>query len=230
MLTYVIGDIHGCYEELDKVLDWIKSDIDTQEYQVIFLGDYVDRGPRSKDVIERLIKETEQDKKIRCILGNHDIMLLGYMGCEKYDSYPGWANTYGYNTLVSYGKKGVSRKHFNWLSSLPIFIEDEYRIYVHAGLDPKNPLDRSAATITWIRQGFIDVKHDFGKIVIYGHTPYNNVHVDEYKVGFDCGCVFGNKLAIGKFKDNDLETIHYIPSLSSKKLDEIFQNGNFKKW
>lgn len=200
--TYVIGDIHGCLDELNRLLDIISP---AGEDHVCFLGDYIDRGPAPMGVIERLIQLQGEGPQCTFLKGNHEDMFLSYLG------YPGqYGDSFlangGGRTLASYGigglfgveaAKRLPPDHLEFLLAL----ETEKRIgdffCVHAGLRPGCPLEsQSDEDRFWIREEFIQARHAFPFTIVFGHTPYDDVHLDlPYKIGLDTGVVYGNKLS-----------------------------------
>lgn len=170
MKLYVMSDIHGMFNLLEKAYSWILDD-KPKNWQMIFLGDYIDRGPQSADVVE-FIKARQSEGHI-ALMGNHDQMMAENM--------PGWNDPYGYGktTLKSYKKKyGYPHwPHFvedqQWMMKLPkIHQHDEY-VFVHAGIDPTITLDQQSDTyLLWIREPFLSMKNPLpGRVVVHGHTP-----------------------------------------------------------
>lgn len=199
----VVGDIHGCRPELDALLDGIAPGAgDT----VVFLGDYVDRGPDSRGVIDRLL-EVAEDPAVRTVFlrGNHEDMLLGYLGRGGMYREAFLANG-GDVTLRSYGVQGtptparfeaaLPETHLAFLLQTTFLHAEGDYVMVHAGLNPEQPLEaQSPHDLIWIRDEFIARPHPFGRTVIFGHTPMRRVLVDlPYKIGIDTGCVYGGRL------------------------------------
>jgi len=212
----VVGDIHGCLDELDLLLrDLAATTGDT----LVFLGDYVDRGPDVRGVVQRLV-ELEADASVRTVFlrGNHEDMLLGYLDRGGHYGEAFLANG-GDVTVRSYGVTGLPspdrferalpESHLAFLISTTLLhVEPEY-VMVHAGLRPDRPLDRqSTHDLIWIRDEFIARPHSFGKTVIFGHTPMREVLEDlPYKVGIDTGCVYGGMLTALELPDL---TVHAV--------------------
>jgi len=167
----------------------------------IFLGDYVDRGPDSAQVIQYMIDHPE----FICLKGNHeDMMVSGHRA---------WLSNGGVETLESY--KGVSKEkvqeHIDWMRALPLYYEDEHRIYVHAGLSPGVPLEEQSETaMLWIREEFLLCGNDFGKLVIHGHTPRRQVDIQPNRINLDTAGVFGNKFTAAFFKDDARDLYQYV--------------------
>lgn len=199
---FVIGDLHGCVEELERLLEAIApGDADT----VCFLGDYVDRGPSPRAVVARLIRLRGEGPSCIFLKGNHEDMFLSFLGQpgRHGDSFL-WNG--GAATLASYGIEGLTGSkaadrlpadHREFLLGLTTNAILGDAFCVHAGVRPTRPLsDQSEEDQLWIRGEFTDVPHPFPYTVLFGHTPYREVLVDlPYKVGLDTGLVYGNLLS-----------------------------------
>ena len=177
MRTIVIGDIHGCCKALLSLLDAISPGADDL---LIFLGDYVDRGPDSKGVIETLIDVARLTKTI-FLQGNHEIMFRGALG--GLDPAP-WLELGGRPTLTSYGGTldRVPSQHLNFLDACRAFFETESHIFVHANYIPELPMDeQSEFSLYWehLVERFPG-PHVSGKSVFCGHTPQISGQVADY--------------------------------------------------
>ena len=194
---FAIGDIHGCFHKLEGLLN--KVNIDLAQDTLIFMGDYIDRGPGSFEVVERLLDLKKQFPGIIFLKGNHEKMLIDYLtGLDKV--------TYLYNggrqTLESYLRHAptdahqiIPGPHLEFFKALPLYYETADYIFVHAGLKDKVPLaEQKAEDLLWIRDQFVKSKYDFGKRVIFGHTPFHEPLVQPNKIGIDTGAVYDNKL------------------------------------
>ena len=176
-----------------------KIDIDKEKDTLVFIGDYIDRGPRSYEVIEYLIRLKMHYKNIVFLKGNHEDMLEKYLAGTDRLSY--LANG-GHKTLEQYlmrsrgdGAYPIPPEHLDFIKSLVLFYQTDDYIFVHAGLRKRIPLEMQNPTdLLWIRNDFILSKYDFGKRVIFGHTPFSEPLVQPNKLGIDTGAVFGNKL------------------------------------
>ncbi len=177
MRTIVIGDIHGCCKALLSLLDAISPGTDDL---LIFLGDYVDRGPDSKGVIETLIGLTSLTKAI-FLQGNHEIMFRGAL--SGLDAAP-WLELGGRPTLTSYGGTldRVPSQHVSFLAACQAYFETESHIFVHANYDPALPMDeQSEFALYWehLVERFPG-PHVSGKLVFCGHTPQISGLVADY--------------------------------------------------
>jgi len=193
---FAIGDIHGCLDPLEALLKVVLPKVNPEEDSIVFIGDYVDRGPDPKGVIERIIELKQQYPHTICLLGNHEDMFLRWLLTgEDLDLY---LFNGGGTTIRSYreaGRLNIPESHLDFLSSLYLYYETERFLFVHAGLRPGIPLEKQERTdLLWIRGEFIRSRADFGKIVVFGHTPLRAPLVMENKIGIDTGAVYGGNL------------------------------------
>lgn len=202
---FVIGDIHGCLGMLKGLLDLIKYD--PAQDELIFVGDYIDRGPDSKGVVDYIISLRElASQRIHCILGNHEALLLDVLSGYGTDLY---LYNGGGSTFASYGTSPrftdlswLPESHKAFYEGLVPYLELEDFIIVHAGLVPGVSLEKQALEdLLWIREPFIYSRADFGKRVIFGHTPFKDPLVMPNKIGIDTGAVYGNKLSCVELKE-----------------------------
>ena len=196
---FAVGDIHGCYDKLAammKILPWRKDEGDL----LLFIGDYIDRGPKSREVVDFLVRLRQQGGEFVFLKGNHEKMLLDYYIQQK-DQMLYVANG-GAETIASYVEGGIGRKafvlpeeHLEFFLSLALYHETEDYIFVHAGLKDGVPLnEQSEEDLLWIREEFIYSAYDWNKRVIFGHTALEIPFVTPGKIGIDTGAVYGNKL------------------------------------
>jgi len=195
----VIGDIHGCSDMLSELLARIKPI--GQNDTVVFMGDYIDRGNDSRGVIDIVLKLRAEHQRVITLMGNHEFMLLGAV---KGYGHQEFLNMGGDATLKSYDiapgslndlAAKLPRNHLAFLQDLLPYWEDEDHIYVHAGLQPGVHLtQQSPDWLFWSREEFIDSIYNYGKKVIYGHTPHEKPKVDDNKIGIDTGAVYGGAL------------------------------------
>ena len=169
-----IGDIHGKIDKLDTLLKNIKLQ---KNDTLVFLGDYIDRGKYSKDVVERLINLS---KAINCVFlkGNHEQMLLKIIKTKSENDINFWLINGGYETMNSYIK-----------SLKPYYLTDKY-LFVHAGINPDKATieEQTDDDLLWIRDKFIDNKHSLKQKIIFGHTAFYEPHIEDDKIGIDTGC------------------------------------------
>lgn len=196
-----IGDIHGCYAKLVSLME--KVNINPVKDALVFIGDYIDRGDRAKEVVDFLIELKKRMPSTVFLLGNHEHMLLDYLSGEN--SNPFLFNG-GQKTLNSYLGNGrhpslqdpksiFPPEHLEFFNSLLPYYEIEDTIFVHAGLRNGIPLERQDLfDLLWIREEFYYSKFNFGKTVIFGHTPFSQPFILNNRVGIDTGAVYGNTL------------------------------------
>jgi len=194
---FVIGDVHGCLGMLKRLID--KIEWNPANDRLIFIGDYIDRGENSKGVIDFILKLKENTSLIQCLIGNHEQMFIDYL--SGVDPQSSMLNG-GLFTLRSYEEVRQSQddplippSHLDFFSSLLTMIELKHYYIVHAGFHPNIRIkDQSLNDMIWIREEFIYSDYDFGKVVIFGHTPFNSPLIMKNKIGIDTGAVFGNYL------------------------------------
>jgi serine/threonine protein phosphatase 1 len=197
--TYVIGDIHGCSQalaDLLKIMEPIHQD-DT----IIFIGDYIDRGPDSKGVVDIILDLRKRHKRTITLMGNHELM---FMNALKGIDVEEFLQIGGEHTFKSYGipldslqdiNTRIPAEHLVFFQELLLYWEDQKNIYVHAGLKPGMHLTQQPMDwLLWARDEFIDLTYDFGKKVIYGHTPFDKPKTDVNKIGIDTGAVYDGSL------------------------------------
>lgn len=196
---YIIGDIHGHYVKLKNLFDVLKSHIRADDV-VIFLGDYIDRGPSSFEVVEFLVALSDT-YRIVFLKGNHEDMFIKYL--RKQDYAGNFIRNGGGYTIKSYLKhcksKPLPHTHIEFFNSLKLYYEGSDFIAVHAGLNPG--IDRlefqSHDDLIWIREEFYRADKKWPKTVIFGHTPTpyimnsGSVFVDEERniIGIDTGAM-----------------------------------------
>lgn len=197
--TYVIGDIHGCYSALERLLDKI-APIPGKD-TIVILGDMVNRGPDSSKILDTLIALRQKNYHVITIKGNHEFMFLDYLSGKNQNFFlinGGEITLKNYYITNPFLKKSLDKipgSHIQFLHNLLPYWEDDTHIYVHAGLKPGVKLiKQSTDWLYWARYNFIDTQYDFGKKVIFAHTPFKKPLIQENKVGIDTGAVYGGKL------------------------------------
>jgi serine/threonine protein phosphatase 1 len=202
--TIAIGDIHGCSTALAALLDAIAPDRDDT---VVALGDYIDRGPDSRGVIEQLLALAQRCRLVS-LKGNHEEMLLESLHNQQ--TFRSWLGCGGVEMLASYGftlatappwrrwDEAIPREHWAFLSRCVNYYETETHIFVHAGYDPNLPMDQQPTdTLRW---QFTDNRtagpHRSGKIAVVGHTPQRSGEVLDWLFlkCIDTGCHAGGWL------------------------------------
>ncbi len=214
--SFVIGDIHGCFKTLSKMLfDELKI---TKEDAIYFVGDFIDRGPRSKEVIDLLLELVEKGYSINPIRGNHEEMLVQhYLG----ESPENWFNNGAEATLRSFGIKYIQEmedKYLQFFLNLPYYIELDDFIICHAGMnfDILNPF-QDTESMLWTRDDYVDMNKTGGRKLICGHTTHLpeqiKLSLNDSKVQLDGGCVYlGRHPGLGFLCAIELNSmkLHYL--------------------
>lgn len=189
--TYAIGDVHGCLESLMALMAKLSP---RKADELLFIGDYIDRGPDSKGVVDYVLElRKSRPGKVTCLLGNHEWMLLNHLDGTDPVS---WLQNGGQATLASYGgEHKIPYAHREFFHSLaPLHRTDDY-LFVHAGIRPGVPLEaQSTEDMLWIRRECYLFPGRFNPPIVFGHTPLREVLNQEDRIGIDTGCVFGGKL------------------------------------
>jgi serine/threonine protein phosphatase 1 len=197
---YAIGDIHGCLDHLERLLEEVNPDL--HRYKLVFIGDYIDRGPNSRGVVDYIInlRKMYPAQNIICLKGNHEVMLLDFLNGLNRELF---LLNGGRSTLREYWGEYWDRSsdlrlppdHEEFYLSLKKYYETPDYIFVHGGLKPGVPLnEQDEEDLFWIRGEFIASFEDFGRPVVFGHTPLRYPLVMPNKIGIDTGCVYGNFL------------------------------------
>ena len=214
---YAIGDIHGQLAELQRVLTLVETDGGT-DAEIVFLGDYTDRGPDSAAVLDLLIEGQDADRNWHFLKGNHDRMFEwfmepyprheAYLPIELYWLHPRLG---GDTTLASYGLKFtpqsrmlsvhaealqvVPQAHLDFLKSLPLTFETDDFFFAHAGIKPGVPLsDQDEEDLMWIRKEFHQDTRTHPKIIVHGHTPVDQATHYGNRINLDTGAGYGLSL------------------------------------
>lgn len=225
MIVYAIGDIHGRLDLLNSLLQSIIEEAGANAPVLIFLGDYIDRGPDSRGVIDRLTGlQPVIDTHFLC--GNHDQSLINFLSDPA--TGPAWCDFGGRATLQSYGVQAPTRRGDieGWAEAsaslaaglppehLAFFKRAELSMVVgdyffsHAGARPGVPLTaQSEEDLMWIRDDFLTSKVGFDKVVVHGHTPATTVHMDHRRIGIDTGAYATGVLTALRLQGTDRHLI-----------------------
>ena len=200
--TYAIGDIHGYLNKLVALIERIKP---TRYDTLVFLGDYIDRGPDSRQVVDYLLKLSA---KVPCVFlrGNHEELLLDYLATGRHEEL--WLENGGQALIDNYVqgkltpaslKAALPAAHLNFFNNLKYYHEDDAYIYVHAGLLPGLPLDeQQPEVLCWIRNDFFQNATRREKKVVFGHTHFALPMLTQDKIGIDTGAAYGGPLTAVK--------------------------------
>jgi serine/threonine protein phosphatase 1 len=217
-LTCAIGDIHGCRAMLDALLDRCRRYAGERTMRFVFLGDYIDRGPDSRGVIATLMALRELNPAgVVCLRGNHEEIMLEAAATGNDEQ---WRRNGADTTLASYGVATAGElpaEHLSWFAALPASFDDGRRFFVHAGVDPDRPLDaQDAHDLVWIREPFLSQPHDYGRLIVHGHTPQKNGRPDMrgWRLNLDTAAVYGGRLTAAIFDDTRREPIALLNDLS----------------
>ncbi|WP_422657515.1 metallophosphoesterase family protein [Paenibacillus sp. EC2-1] len=227
--TLMISDIHGCMKQFDTLLQEVGYD--SSKDQLILLGDYVDRGPHSKEVVDRVIDLVENHQAI-ALRGNHDQRLVDLIQVNNGEIQKKFLEHGGRETLESYTNevfhpdafehavkhiRSEYGRHIEFLKKLPFYYEDEAHIYVHAGINPSyvNWKEQSDHDFMYIKGEFHRAKLNMEKVIVFGHTRAIELHqtsdiwFGEGKIGIDGGCAYGMQLNGLMYQDGAYST-HYV--------------------
>jgi serine/threonine protein phosphatase 1 len=222
---YAIGDVHGRFDLLQTLVSKIRQDLNenpSKQSMEIFLGDYIDRGPQSRETIEWLIGTPPITGERICLLGNHEDILL--QALDDTSAMANWLYNGGGETLLSYGVKvrgyggeaglidlqqgfraALPSAHLEFITSLRRKVTYAPYLFVHAGIRPGRPLeDQDPNDLVWIREPFLHSDADFGCIIVHGHTPVMHPQVRKNRINIDTGAVFSGALTCVVLEATDM--------------------------
>jgi serine/threonine protein phosphatase 1 len=230
-LLYAVGDIHGRKDLLASLLHQIEDDAaatrEVSRKTLVFLGDYVDRGPDSRGVVEMLIEGLPAGFEAHFLKGNHEAILLNFL--DDLWSLDNWLMNGGDATMLSYGvdtsalvRLGAPSKmwseafaallpeeHLRFFRALELSVSFGDYLFVHAGVKPGVPLAaQKEADLVWIRWEFLDSAEPFGKIVVHGHTPERAPVIRPNRIGIDTGAFFTDRLTALRLEGSSQRILH----------------------
>jgi serine/threonine protein phosphatase 1 len=208
---YAIGDVHGRDDLLALLLERI-----AQEHQqhhpgqpgvIVYVGDYIDRGARSREVIDRVMRGVSGFETVS-LKGNHEDLLLKCFGNEEVHTWETWLQNGGDTTAASFGlsfrydhydaealESALGPRRVQWLQSLKTHYRAGPYFFVHAGIAPGRPLDEQREKdLLWIRGAFLESVADHGVRVVHGHTPSREPELKANRIGVDTGAVYWGRL------------------------------------
>jgi serine/threonine protein phosphatase 1 len=217
--TIVVGDVHGHADKLRRLLPALQARAEAGD-SLVFVGDYVDRGPDSRGVIDQVLELQNGgwDGPVIALKGNHEVLMLDFVSEKPKYAPEVWIQNGGYDTIISYTGgdfnrqwwSSVPEEHREFLRTLRSYYMDDHGIYVHAGLRPgQGPAEANEEVLIWIRDEFIESEYQWEKLVVFGHTPQyaepegpvmDNSKlpwrplVRREKIGIDTGCAYGGPL------------------------------------
>lgn len=224
--VYVIGDIHGHLASLEKALDWVITD-GGPDAPIVFLGDYIDRGPASRQVIELLSQGQAEGRPWVTLKGNHDRYLTRFLGQPELPDPASALNLHWFNeriggrdTLASYGVdcsasrsvadihadalQAVPAAHHSWVAGLLNSHETDRIFFAHAGIDPAVSLDaQDEDTLLWIRKPFLNYTAPHPKLIVHGHTVLEYPQHYGNRVNLDGGGGYGRPIYPAVFEGLD---------------------------
>ncbi len=228
--VYAFGDVHGRADLLERLFEKVETDIaenaTDQKVVLVFLGDYIDRGFQSRDVVDFLLSERVTKHQCIYLKGNHEEALLKFMSDPTFG--PRWAGYGGLETLTSYSVRPprirtvgeewtlacdtlnevMPAEHRSFFNSLEISATIGDYVFVHAGLRPGKPIEEQVEEdALWIRDEFLNDDSSFGVIVVHGHTPISAPHRDFRRIGIDTGAYLSGKLTAARFMRSDVSFI-----------------------
>ena len=228
-LTYAVGDIHGRLDLVKRAVGKIIKHARRRSYRLVFLGDYIDRGPESRRVVDFLI-ELERRAGAICLRGNHEQLLLDCRDLRHGEDFRLWMQLGGVATLASYNVSAMEPEavgelpyaHLEWLRRRPLMHQTDRQVFVHAGVDPKRALtDQRSEDLLWIRQRFlrcapqdlVEQRH-----IVHGHTPIWEDKPEAvmpellaHRTNLDTGAFSTGVLSVGVFSSEHNGPIDLIP-------------------
>lgn len=214
-IVYAVGDLHGRIDLMERMQAMILADAAKRQAEkrtIVYLGDYVDRGPASKGVVAKLLEGPLDGFEQVCLMGNHESWMLDFLDDAKAGA--GWLMNGGDATLASYGvrvrpgarlaqleaarqafAKALPADHKAFLEDLSLMWRAGDYIFVHAGVRPGVPLgDQDPQDLIWIRDEFLWSEADFGAIIVHGHTISRHPDEQENRIGVDTGAFATGRL------------------------------------
>lgn len=236
-IIYAVGDIHGQHDLLKTLLARIAEDAASAPTgtvtTLIMLGDYIDRGLGSRDVIDTLSQLSDFPARIRFLKGNHEQAMLEFLDDPAVGAV--WVQYGGGETLAAYGVKppapdappdtwqaaqtalleAMPEHHRSFLNRLEPYVVTAPYLFVHAGVDPAKPLsEQTEQDLLWTRDKFIHSSRKFEYVVVHGHTPEEEPYRDDRRVGIDTGAYLTGVLTAVRLED---ETVSFLQSRRSER-------------
>ena len=212
--VFAIGDVHGCVELQRQLEAQILAEIgENNPTRIIYLGDLVDRGLHSAEVIDHCLSPLPDGVARLCLCGNHDQAFFDFL--KKPSLKSEWFEFGGRETLLSYGidveqlqklklkakdfseliRQTIPQQHVAFLEALPVSVSTPWVHFVHAGMRPDVPMDdQSDEDLMWIRQEFLIDRHASDKMIIHGHTPAETPMIGPGRIGIDTAAYAGGPL------------------------------------
>jgi serine/threonine protein phosphatase 1 len=238
---YVIGDIHGRSDLLDRLTAEIVRDLDaypTVSALTVTLGDYVDRGSDSRGVLDRLVRNPFPTALVS-LKGNHEWLMAAFLEDPAVAGH--WRRLGGLETLHSYGvsaatlmmgqdyaqaaaalRAAVPASHLAFLASLRTSMTVGKYFLCHAGVRPGVPLDRQAERdLLWIRDEFLSSRANFGKVVVHGHTPAESPEVLPNRINIDTGAFMTGRMTCAVLEQERVRFLSTAPGFEKPGISRI---------
>jgi serine/threonine protein phosphatase 1 len=231
-LTFAIGDIHGCLDKLERLLAACEAQAGGHGARYVFLGDYIDRGPDSRGVVELLMRrqQAQPPGTVVCLRGNHEQMAIDAHADAR--AMPLWLANSGASTQRNYRHTGgrIEDAHLAWLAALPFCHDDGRRFFVHAGVDLSVPLNKQQDEVMlWMREPFLSDcdEVDCGRFIVHGHTPLRTGKPDlrRRRVNLDTAAVIGGPLTAAAFDDSRAEPVGFLTDRQAGWLAGLAKGG-----
>jgi serine/threonine protein phosphatase 1 len=214
MRIYAVGDIHGRLDLLEAMHSRIAEDIASNppdDWRIVYLGDYGDRGPDTRGVIDHLVRQTTDEPRIVTIRGNHDQSFLDFLGIgdrlRLFERYGGFETAASYGVTADFTSPEAAQttketlvaampaEHLRFLANLPLSAEFGDFFFCHAGIRPGVPLaGQDPNDLIWIREQFLNDPRLHPKIIVHGHTPVVEVEIMANRVDVDTGAYYSGVL------------------------------------
>ncbi|HXT78049.1 MAG TPA: metallophosphoesterase family protein [Acetobacteraceae bacterium] len=206
---YAVGDVHGCLDRLIALHELIAEDLAARPIahaELIHLGDYIDRGPESAQVIDWLLCEPPVPvQRVVNLMGNHEEMMLAAVAAIDDEAPVHWLTNGGADSLLSWGinrkvppaewARHIPKQHLIFLRDLVLNCHIAPYFFVHAGIRPGRSLQRQTRhDMLWIREPFLSSQDDLGAVIVHGHTPRQQPLVRPNRIAIDTGAVLGGAL------------------------------------
>lgn len=195
---FAIGDIHGCCIEMERAIAHIQRMANPAT--IVFLGDYIDRGPNSADVVRRLMAGPQRSGDVWHILkGNHEDLCIMAAGGSR-QALETWLGNGGFETRKSYGHTMPPEEVIQWMMTLPLTFETELQFFCHAGINPGVPLnEQRELALLWIREPFLSSDLVHPKHIVHGHTIRDLYRFQANRTNLDDGAFLGGGLLFAEF-------------------------------
>lgn len=243
-LTYAIGDIHGYDDLFGRMIDRIRADSEAlgERPRIVLLGDYIDRGPASRQVLERVrLLQSAAWCDVVALMGNHEEALLRFLDEPEFgDTWRDWG---GAATLDSYGvvmpymaqsvdiweavsrtfAAKIDRAHLDMLRAMPSSFQADDYLFVHAGVDPDRPLvEQTGATFMYIRGRFLRAEQACEYVVVHGHSPHKVPVNTRWRIGIDTGVYYTGVLTAMRLRNEERELIQVSREMDPDRPAPVF--------